>query len=132
MRQASSKIIGVVNCDKDIVDILDYVLGEKGYKIVSADLPLIEKQEKDLYAFLKKNSPDVLFWNIPPPYDKNLIYCHKIMSDRLVKGKRLILTTTNEMAIKKLTRDWKVDIIEQPFNLNNVSKLIRGGQKQLH
>lgn len=125
MRRASSKIIGVVNCDQDIVDILDYVLGQKGYKIVSA-------QEKDLYAFFKKNSPDILFWNITPPYDKNLSYCHKIMNDNTAKGKRLILTTTNEIVLKKLTRNWRVDIVEQPFDLNSVAKLIRGGQKQLH
>jgi hypothetical protein len=49
-------------------------------------------------------NPVVILWDLAPPYDRNWAFL-QLLRTTVLKGRRLVLTTTNKAQVERLTKE---------------------------
>ena len=68
---AKAGVAAVINTSHDVVDLLRRAFDAAGIVTVSAFTHQIRDGEMDFEAFIRQHNPDVIVYDIAPPYDAN-------------------------------------------------------------
>ena len=120
-----SKTVAVVNSNEDIIDGIRLILSEEGFNTVSGHVVSFKRGKDDIVAFLKKNNPDVVMYDMAPPYEENWTYLQTIKNLKESKGRRFVVTTTNKNALKNLTGAKAMELLGKPYDIKEVIKKIK-------
>ena len=111
--------VAVLNGLADMVELWRIALESRGFVVVSAELDDIRRGQTDLRAFLEAHDPKVVIFDITPPYDRSWQYLDQLRRIGPLKGRKIVLTTTNERRLRELvsTSEPVIEIFGKPFDL---------------
>jgi DNA-binding NtrC family response regulator len=109
----------VLNGLADMVELWRIALETKGFVVVSAELDDIRRGLTDLKAFMEAHNPKVVIFDITPPYERTWQYLDQLRTTGPLKGRKIVLTTTNERRLRELvsTSETVIEIFGKPFDL---------------
>lgn len=129
MNQQSSKhsvVIAVINSSDDTVEMLRTCLQQNGFtSVVTGHVHEIKRGQTDFLEFLKDHDPGVFVYDITIPYEENWNFLNLIMSSEEMRGRRVVVTTTNKKVLENLVG--KTDAIEvhgKPYDLEQIVKSV--------
>jgi DNA-binding NtrC family response regulator len=116
------KTVAVLNGLADIVELWRLSLEDRGFIVVSATLDDIRRGGSDLKALIEAHDPCVVIYDITPPYDRSWQYLEHLRTAGPLKGRRLVLTTTNERRVRELigSQEPIIEIFGKPYDLEQV------------
>jgi DNA-binding NarL/FixJ family response regulator len=124
--RAGKPVIAVFNASDDTVDLRRTFLEEQGFQTVVGHIPDLKKGELDLVGFIEHHAPDVIVYDISPPYDANWTFLRLVRSAEPVRDRRFVITTTNKPALDKLVGATEaIEIIGKPYDLRQVEAAVR-------
>lgn len=111
--------VAVLNGLADMVELWRIALEDRGFVVVSAELDDVRRGVVDLKTFLEAHDPIVVVFDVTPPYDRTWQYLNHLRTVGPLKGRRLVLTTTNERRLRELvtTSEAIIEIFGKPFDL---------------
>ena len=120
-------IIAVFNASGDTVELLRAALESDGFHTVSGHIAELKKGEVDLISFIEHHRPEVIVYDISPPYDTNWNFLRLVRSSRAVEDCKFVLTTTNLPALDRLVGadTGAIEIIGKPYDLDRVIGAVR-------
>jgi DNA-binding response OmpR family regulator len=122
--EALAPLVGVLNADATMTDLVELVLEEEGYRSVA----LVRDKMKggDIDAFFGQHDARVVVYDLGMPYEKNWRLFSRILAAPFAAGRRFILTTTNVGALHDLAGSLPMlQIIEKPFDLHPFIDAVR-------
>lgn len=94
-------VVAVINTTPDTVDLLKDVLEQLGAIVITGFTYDIRDGTLDLESFLRVHEPDVIVYDIAPPYDRNWEFLQHLRRT-ILSGYRFVLTTTNRAHVESL------------------------------
>jgi DNA-binding response OmpR family regulator len=115
------KKILVVDRDKDILEIITYVLTDRGYEVISS------RTEDGMLSQILNINPDAVLLDIIKPSIEGTELCRAIKGNNATKNIPVIVLSTHQKAaaVKEICAD---EIVAKPFD---ISELVETLEKQL-
>jgi hypothetical protein len=89
--------VALFNASDDTVDMVRNLLTAQGtgQSLVWCHLADLKKGTINLDEYLATNNPEVVIFDLSPPYDENWAYFIKVSGGPAMSGRGLVVTTTN-------------------------------------
>ena len=115
----SMHTVAVCNSSEDTIDVLCAVLTLRGYRCVSAHVTDIKRGRLDFPAFLAREDPRVIVWDIALPYDSNWEFFQGLRSSGAFEDRGIVLTTTHKANLEKVIghASEAIEILLKPYDV---------------
>lgn len=120
-------VVAILNTNDDIVELLRVVVENAGMVAVSAHVDAIKRGEVDFERFVSTHRPDVIVYDIPPPYDRQWAFLNHLRRLPLMQNVPFVFTTTNAARLTEIIGpDQQVyEIIGKPYDLDQILNAVR-------
>jgi DNA-binding NtrC family response regulator len=136
MNQSSSKhsvVVAVINSSEDTVDMLRTCLQQKGFtSVVTMHVDEIKRGQTDFIEFLTQHNPGVLVYDIAIPYEENWNFLNLLMSSEEMRGRRVVVTTTNKKVLESLVGETDaIEVHGKPYDLDQIAKSVEAAAESV-
>ena len=115
-------LVAIFNTSPDTVEMLRVVLQQAGFVVASIYTFHIRDGLVDLDAFMRQHAPDVILYDIAPPYDANWALFQHLRTHTALAGCHFVITSPNAGYVQKLAdRNERVyEVIGKPYDLDEI------------
>jgi DNA-binding response OmpR family regulator len=119
-------IVAIFNTNDDLVEALSDIMEEAGYLTVKAHVTDFQKGRDDLLEFLRKHDPQVVVFDVPPPYADHWNFLNLVRSSHAMDGRGLVVTTTSKQHLQEAAGDVDaVEVVGKPFDLQQILDAVK-------
>ena len=120
-----AQVVAIINSSPDTVELLSASFEAAGFVVVSGMTHEIRAGRLDLSHFITAHQPDVIVYDISPPYDRNWrLFMH--LHETIFPDRPYVLTSTNCSLVKNCINP-ALDILEvseQPDSLDAIRQAV--------
>jgi DNA-binding NtrC family response regulator len=115
-----SAVVAVFNSSDDMVELLRILLERHGFVVVTGHITAIRKGELDLGSFVNQHQPDVVVYDLIPPYDGQWRFLVHLRETSPLKGIPFVITSSNAPAARELagTDEQIIEVLGRPFEFD--------------
>lgn len=126
-RPLASSRVAVINSNEDLVDMVSTLLQEEGYVAIPGHVRQFRLEEQHLSQFIAEQDPQVILWDIAPPYDLNWQYFQEISHLPIMQGRSFIVTTTHIKHLREVAGEGQeaIEILDKPYDLEQVLRAVQ-------
>ena len=128
MSKSGPRTVAILNTNDDTVEMLRVVIEREGLVAVSAHVDDIRRGQFDFGSFLQEHNPEVVIYDIPPPYDRSWLFLEHMRSLPSMKGRKLVLTSTNPARVQQVVEHATepiLEIIGKPYDLQIIVTAVK-------
>jgi len=120
--------VAVLNTNDDVVEILRFALENVGFVVVSAHVDAIRRGESSLSDFVAEHDPQVIVYDLAPPYDRRWRFLEHLRQAPNMQGRRFVITSTNAAKAVELSGGARhvYEILGKPYDINAIVKAVQG------
>lgn len=122
-------VVAILNSNDDAVEMLRTLLESEGMVAVSAHVSAMRRGHFDFSGFISEHDPQVVIYDIVPPYDRSWTFFLHLKAMPTMAGRRFVLTSTNPQRVLEVAgRDQEVfEIIGKPYDLQVIADAVKRG-----
>ena len=112
-------VVAVFNTSPDTVDLLRIVLEHAGFVVVSAFTYELRDGDVDLESFCREHSPEIVVYDIAPPYEANWRLFLHLKDTGALSGCDFVVTTTHIKHVQALAGPHLelFEVVGKPYDL---------------
>ena len=97
-------MVALFNASDDTVDMVQDLLTKSGSNqtLISCHFADLKKGVVDVGKYLAKHNPEVVIFDLSPPYDENWTYFTSMRRTAAMVGRGVVLTTTNKARLDEV------------------------------
>jgi DNA-binding response OmpR family regulator len=120
-------VVAVFNTSFDMVDMLRTVFEQAGFVVVTLLTTQIRQGAVDLDTFLQQHRPDVVVYDLAPPYEANFRLFQHVCAMRSMRKVSVVLTSTNpERATEMAGTNARVyEVVGKPYDLDQIIAAVK-------
>lgn len=119
-------LIAVCNSSTDVRVLLRDALEAAGFQTASGHVPEIKLGQHDFIAFIAEHKPEVIVYDIGPPYEENWTFFQLVTNTRVTSGIPFVVTTTNKRALEAIVGETPaIELIGQQEDLAAIVEAVR-------
>jgi DNA-binding response OmpR family regulator len=137
MMQAPStptrQVVALFNASDDTMEMVRRMLDASGFDcLVGCHFSDLKKGVTDFAGFVGTHQPEVLIFDISPPYKENWAFFKRLREDGAMDGRGLVLTTTNKARLDETagTDSKALEIVGKPYDLDQIKAAIHTALKR--
>jgi len=124
--------VAICNHVADLIDIVAEHLEAAGYETFKLYIEDIQKGRVDFVSWLERHNPEVVIYDIAPPYKESLNFLALVQNSGAMKSRCVILTTTNLHALQQERKEiFAHELLGKPYELGTLIKVIEEKCMQL-
>lgn len=123
-------VIGIANTSDDIIELLRLAFERAGWTTAAIHLPDVKAGRASFEDFLRAHEPAGLVIDIAPPYDDNWRLVKQLRSLPAMRGRAVVITTTNVRHLARLA-DEETGAIEIVGKPNDIQQIVDAMQRAL-
>lgn len=120
--------VALFNASDDTVDMIQKLLDASGNQqtLVSCHFSDLKKGHVNFNAFLTHHDPEVVVVDLSPPYDQNWHFFLTMRDSDLMRGRGIVLTTTNKARLDEVLGDnsHALEVVGLEKDLNEIAAAI--------
>jgi CheY-like chemotaxis protein len=119
--------VAVLNSSDDTVEMLRSCLQHHGFSsVVTGHVDDFKYGEADFPQFLEQHDPKALIYDISIPYDKNWTFLRLLLDTDAMRGRKIVLTTTNKKRLEELVGPTDAfEIVGKPYDLEQIVTAVK-------
>jgi CheY-like chemotaxis protein len=120
-------VVAVINSNDDVVEMLRLSFEQAGFVVVSAHADAIKRGETNLTDFVKVHKPQVIVFDLVPPYDSSYRFVQHLRETGILDGSRFVLTSTNPKRVQELAgmTEEVFEIVGKPYDLDQITRAVK-------
>jgi CheY-like chemotaxis protein len=116
-------VIAVVNGNEDTVEMLRDCLQQHGFSaIVTGHIHDFKTGQVSFPTFVQHHDPTVIVYDVSLPYEQNWTFLQLLLDTEVMRGRKVVLTTTNKNRLEELVGPTKVG---KPYDLDQIVGAVR-------
>src|SRR5947199_9430545 len=100
---SKNKIIAIFNTNPEVLELVRDSLQQAGFQAVVAQIDDLKRGRLDMIQFVEEHKPDVIVYDVAPPYDTNWTFLRLMRNSRVMQGRAFVVTKTNQGALEELS-----------------------------
>jgi len=128
----TKQVVALFNASDDTVEMVQRMLDASGFVcFVGCHFSDLKKGRIDFVRYLSEHDPDVVIFDISPPYNENWEFFKTLRDGTVMEGRGLVLTTTNKERLDETVGkdSGAFEIVGKPYDLDQIKAAIRGALK---
>jgi DNA-binding response OmpR family regulator len=125
----SPPVVAILNSNDDTVELIRYYLENEGFVVVSAHLGDVKRGEASIEEYIAEHDPQVILYDISPPYDRSWLFLQHIRNHAAIKGRQFVLTSTHPERVHQIAGESKEEsiheIIGKPYDLQEIVNAVK-------
>jgi DNA-binding response OmpR family regulator len=91
-------LVALFNASDDTIDMVQKLLTDAGssQSLIWCHFADLKKGVVDFKKYMAKHNPEIVIFDISPPYDENWTFFKTMRDSETMKGRGAVLTTTNK------------------------------------
>ena len=120
-------VAAIFNTSPDTVELLRLVLEREGFVVVGVYTYALRDGKVDINLLIKQHHPDVIIYDIAPPYEKNWREFLHVRSMEAFRGMKFLVTTTNARHVQAVAGDSDAfyEIVGKPYDLGLIVDAVK-------
>src|SRR5712692_3639502 len=123
-RKTAEGIVALFNASDDTIDMIQALLMQAGgaQTLVSCHFADLKKGVVDFKKYLNKHNPEVVIFDISPPYDENWHFFKTMRDSDIMRGRGSVLTTTNKNRLDEVlgTDSHALEVVGKPKDMKQI------------
>jgi hypothetical protein len=97
-KKTAEGIVALFNASDDTIDMIQKLLTTSGsdQTLIWCHFADLKKGIVDFGKYMDKHNPEVVIFDLSPPYDENWTFFKTMRDDQVMNGRGAVLTTTNK------------------------------------
>ena len=127
--KSAEGIVALFNASDDTIDMVQKLLTDAGNEqtLIWCHFADLKKGIVDFGKYMDKHNPEVVIFDVSPPYDENW-HCFKTMRDaKTMKGRGVVLTTTNKARLDEVLGEdsGALEVVGRKEDLQQIAAAIK-------
>ena len=124
-------VAAILNSNDDVVELLRQLLEQAGFVKVTGHIDDVRRGHLDLVNFVKQHDPNVIVYDLVPPYDRSWNYLDLLRHSEPLRDRRFVLTSVNAARAKEAVGESAMvyEIVGKPLDLDQVVAAVREASK---
>jgi len=122
-------VVALFNASDDTIDMVHNLLHRlgDGQSLIWCHFADLKKGVVVFQKYMEKHNPEVVIFDISPPYDENWSFFMTMRDAQIMKGRGSVLTTTNKLRLDEvLKEDSKaLEIVGRTMDLDLIQEAIK-------
>ena len=122
-------VVALFNASDDTIDMVQKLLIESGgdQTLIWCHFADLKKGIVDFGKYMSKHNPEVVIFDLSPPYDENWQFFKTMRDAKTMKGRGVVLTTTNKNRLDEvLGEDSKaLEVVGRSKDLQQIDAAIK-------
>ena len=127
-KKTAEGIVALFNASDDTIDMIQALLTAAGgaQSLVWCHFADLKKGVVDFKKYLNKHNPEVVIFDISPPYDENWQFFKTMRDADAMRGRGSVLTTTNKDRLDEVlgTDSRALEVVGKPKDLREIQTAI--------
>jgi DNA-binding response OmpR family regulator len=127
-KKTAEGIVALFNASDDTIDMIQALLTQAGgaQTLVWCHFADLKKGIIDFKRYLNKHNPEVVIFDISPPYDENWQFFKSMRDSEVMKGRGSVLTTTNKARLDEVlgSDSDALEVVGRPQDLTQIRAAI--------
>ena len=127
--QTAEGIVALFNASDDTIDMVQTLLTKSGGEqtLIWCHFADLKKGIVNFEKYMDKHNPEVVIFDISPPYDQNWQFFKTMRDAKTMKGRGMILTTTNKNRLDEVLGEdsHALEVVGRPKDLNEIDAAIK-------
>jgi DNA-binding response OmpR family regulator len=129
-------IVALFNASDDTIDMIQTMLTEAGdvQSLVWCHFADLKKGVVNFRKYVAKHNPEVVIFDISPPYGENWQFFKTMRDSDAMKGRGTVLTTTNKNQLDEVlgSDSHALEVVGKPQDLKQIQAEIKEQTRQAH
>ena len=123
--------VAVINSNEDTVEMLRYALQGSGVSsVVTGHVHDFKSGSADFAEYLEAHDPDAIVFDVSIPYDKNWTFLRQLLDLEQMRGRKLVVTTTNKRRLDEIVGPTDTfEIVGKPYDINLIVEAVKTALK---
>ena len=119
--------VAVINSSEDTVEMLRCALQNSGFNsVVTGHVFDFKTGADDFPGFLQTHDPQVLVYDVSIPYDKNWTFLRLLLDSEHMRGRKVVVTTTNKKALDEMVGNTgALEIVGKPYDIDQIVRAVK-------
>jgi DNA-binding NtrC family response regulator len=120
-------VVAILDTNTDVVELLRVSLEQAGLIVFSAHIDEIRRGVLDLTTFLEQHDPQVIVYDLAPPYDAHWRFFQHVRHLPAMQGRSFVITSTNAQRVQEVvgTRETVLELVGRPYDLETVTRVVK-------
>src|SRR3984893_9506376 len=122
-------IVALFNASDDTIDMVQTLLTASGGQqtLIWCHFADLKKGIVDFGQYIDKHNPEVVIFDLSPPYDENWRFFKTMRDAKTMKGRGMVLTTTNKARLDEVLGEdsHALDVGGRPRDLREIDNAIK-------
>jgi DNA-binding response OmpR family regulator len=122
-------VVALFNASDDTIDMVQKLLTASGSNqtLISCHFADLKKGIVDFGRYMDKHNPEVVIFDLSPPYDENWHFFKTMRDAKTMKGRGVVLTTTNKNRLDEVLGEdsHALEVVGWPKDLQQIDAAIK-------
>jgi DNA-binding response OmpR family regulator len=122
-------VVALFNASDDTIDMVQNLLtaSASDQTLIWCHFADLKKGIVDFAKYMDKHNPEVVIFDLSPPYDENWRFFKTMRDARTMKGRGVVLTTTNKNRLDEVLGEdsHALEVVGKPKDLQQIDAAIK-------
>src|SRR6202158_5569550 len=127
--QTAEGIVALFNASDDTIDMVQRLLTASSgdQTLIWCHFADLKKGIVDFRKYMDKHNPEVVIFDVSPPYDENWRFFKTMRDAKTMKGRGVVLTTTNKARLDEVLGEdsHALEVVGRPRDLREIDNAIK-------
>ena len=124
-------VVAILNSNDDLVELLRTCLEKAGFVTVTWHVDDVRRGKLDLINFVQQHDPQVIVYDLVPPYDRSWTYLYHLRDSKPLKGRPFVLTSVNSERASEVVAgdDMVFEVVGKEADLDRIVAAVKEASK---